>query len=92
MDRSLYGYMNIGSEAQSVAARSLYEYKNIGAEAIVVIARSLYGYENVGENAQLASRSLYEYLNVSFRTDPNDPVELQLLSGNLSVESILRAR
>jgi hypothetical protein len=91
-DRSLYGYVNIGSETQQVSARSLYEYENVGAEAIAMTARSLFEYENVGENAQLASRSLYEYLNIAFRTDPNDPVEIQLLSNTLSVDAIVRAR
>ena len=94
-DRAINFCVNIGISLPSAPlARALFAPENVGLEAIEVEGRALNTPVNVGfsDNA-VAGRALYTVLSVHDFSDPNDGIEVQLISADLlTVEYNLEAK
>jgi len=94
-DRAIYFCVNIGiSLPAAPLARALFAPENVGLEAIEVAGRALFSPVNVGfSDNDVAGRALYAPLSVHDFSDPNDGIEVQLISANLlTVEYNLEAK
>jgi hypothetical protein len=94
-DRAIYFCVNIGiSLPEAPLARALFGALNVGLEALEVEGRGLAAPVNVGfSDNDVAGRALYATLSVHDFSDPNDGIEVQLISADLlTVEYNLAAK
>ena len=94
-DRAINFCVNIGISLPSAPlARALFAPENVGLEAIEVEGRALAAPVNVGfSDNDVAARALYTVLSVHDFSDPNDGIEVQLISADLlTVEYNLAAK
>ena len=94
VSRALFTYTTISSGLTgTLASRALTEYFNISGYPQAIDSRALFAYLDISGYPQtIDSRALYEYLNVTPFTDPNDPIQLDLLDSSLSMEHILNTQ